>query len=238
MASPSYPRILLKISGEAFSGKEGFGVSHLATSHVAEQIASIHESGVQIGVVMGAGNLFRGIQLGPELSIERTPADQMGMLSTLINGIALKRALLQSGCSVALLSALPCPTVAETYQWDQAMNYLNEGKIVLFVGGTGHPYFTTDTAAALRACEIHANILLKATTHVDKIYDQDPRKHPDAKPYDQISFQEILEKRLGILDLTAVTLCQEANIPIRVFNFYQGPLLDALSSKPPGTLVK
>ncbi len=137
-----------------------------------------------------------------------------------------------------MMSALECPTVAETYQWERAMRYLSKGSIVLFVGGTGHPYFTTDTCAALRACEIKADILLKATAHVDGIYDKDPRKESHAQKYATVSYDEVLDKKLGILDLTAVTLCMQANIPIRVFNFYKGPLADALSEHHPlGTLV-
>ncbi len=219
-------------------GDQPFGISHEACSHVASSICALQKEGYQVGVVVGGGNLYRGIQQGPELGIERTPADQMGMLSTLINGVALKSALVDSGCTVRMISALDCPKIAESYQWDRVMEYLKEGVIVLFVGGTGHPYFTTDTNAALRACEMKADILLKATTRVDGVFDKDPRKHPDAKPYSTISFLEVLEKQLGIMDLSAVTMCMQAGIPIRVFNFYKASLTDALTDQPIGTLIQ
>ena len=232
-----FRRVLLKVSGEALMGDLQFGVSQESASLVADKIRELQLSGFEVGVVIGGGNIFRGIQQGSSWGMERTPADQIGMLATLINGTVLNQALIKAGCDVRIMTALDCPAVAEKYQWERAMRYLEKGRIVLFVGGTGHPYFTTDTSAALRACEIRADILLKATTRVDGIYDQDPRKVKDAKKYESISFQEILEKRLGILDLPAVTMCMEANIPIRVFNFYEGSLLKALSDQPVGTLV-
>ncbi|MCH9626788.1 MAG: Uridylate kinase [Chlamydiales bacterium] len=234
----AYRRILLKLSGEALMGDQPFGISHEASSHVASRICALQKEGYQVGVVVGGGNLYRGIQRGPELGIERTPADQMGMLSTLINGVALKSALTDAGCTVRMISALDCPKIAESYQWDRVMEYLNEGIIVLFVGGTGHPYFTTDTNAALRACEMKADILLKATTRVDGVFDKDPRQHPDATPYSTITFHEVLEKQLGIMDLSAVTMCMQAKIPIRVFNFYKASLTDALTDQPIGTLIQ
>ncbi|MCC5832914.1 MAG: UMP kinase [Chlamydiales bacterium] len=230
-------RVLLKLSGEALMGDQEFGISQKAAYEVARRICELQKEGFEVGVVTGAGNLFRGIQQGRDLGIERTPADLIGMLSTLINGIALKSALTKMGCKVRMISALECPKVAESYQWERVMKYLAEREIVLFVGGTGHPYFTTDTNAALRACEIHADILLKATMRVDGVFDKDPRKHPDAKPYSHISFQEILQKRLGIMDLSAVSMCMEAGIPIRVINFNKVSLTEALSDKPLGTMI-
>lgn len=214
-----------------------FGIAHAAAQTVAQKISDLSKQGIEVGVVIGGGNIFRGIQQGPSWGMERTPADQAGMLATLINGIALQQALQQAGLEVRMMSALECPTIAERYQWQRAMGHLKKGRVVLFVGGTGHPYFTTDTTAALRACEIDADILLKATTRVDGIYNKDPRLHSDAVKYEHISFQEVLEQRLGILDLSAVTMCMSANIPIRVFNFYKGSLLDALSEHPFGTVV-
>lgn len=233
----AYKRVLLKISGEALMGDQPFGVTHEAAQATSKKIQDLYQQGVEIAIVIGGGNIFRGVQQGASAGIERTPADQIGMLATLINGITLQQALQQAGLDVRMMSALACPSVAEPYQWDRAMRHLKKGRIILFVGGTGHPYFTTDTTAALRACEIHADILLKATTRVDGVYNKDPRLHPDAVKYERISFQEVLEKRLGILDLTAVTMCMSANIPIRVFNFYQGSLMDALSPGPFGTVV-
>ncbi len=230
----SYRRILLKLSGEALMGDQEFGISHASTSEVASRICQLQNKGLEVGVVVGGGNLFRGIN---QVKMKRTPADQMGMLSTMINGIALKQALMQAGCHVRLISALDCPKVAESYNWDAVMQSLSNGDIVIFVGGTGHPYFTTDTNAALRACEMQADLLLKATTRVDGVYSQDPRKHADAKLYTQISFQEVLEKQLGIMDLSAITMCMEAKIPIRVFNFNKVALIDTLTDKPVGTLI-
>ncbi len=219
-------------------GTQPFGICQKRSDEVAFEISSLHKQGIELGIVVGGGNIFRGIQQGGAWGLDRTPADQIGMLATLINGIALSQALIRAGCDVRIMSALECPTIAERYQWERAMRHLAEGRMVLFVGGTGHPYFTTDTTAALRACEIKADIFLKATTRVDGIYDCDPRKESGAKKYGTISFQEILEKRLKILDLSAVTMCMEANIPIRVFNFFEGPLYNALSENAPGTLVK
>ena len=237
MIDPTIRRVLLKISGEALMGDLPFGVSHEAAMCVARKICELHEKEIEVGIVIGGGNIFRGLQQKASWGMERTPADQVGMLATLINGTVLNQALEKAGCDVRMMTALECPSVAEKYQWAKAMRYLNKGYILLFVGGTGHPFFTTDTTAALRACEIQADILLKATTRVDGIYDRDPRKEKEAKKYTRISFQEILEKRLGVLDLSAVTMCMEANIPIRVFNFYAGSLLATLSDCPIGTLV-
>lgn len=219
-------------------GELPFGVSQEAALSAARKIGELQKSGLEIGIVIGGGNIFRGLQQAASWGIERTPADHIGMLATLMNGTVLSQALVHEGYEVRMMSALECPAVAEKYQWDKAIRYLKKGYIVLFVGGTGHPFFTTDTTAALRACEIKADILLKATTRVDGIYDKDPRKEKEAQKFETISFQEILEKRLGILDLSAVTLCMEANIPIRVFNFYKESLLDALSDRQIGTLVK
>lgn len=232
-----YRRILLKISGEAFMGAQGFGVDHEASLKVAKMIQSLQQQGCQIGIVMGGGNIFRGIQQGPKLKMPRTPADQIGMLATLINGITLQQALLQLDCPVRMMTALECPTVAEKYQWQKAMKHLEKGRIVLFVGGTGHPYFTTDTCAALRGCEIEAEILLKATTRVDGIYNKDPLVHKDAIKYETLSYSEVIEQKLGIIDLAAITLCMNKQLPIRVFNLFSGPLIDAVSETPLGTLV-
>ncbi len=219
-------------------GNLPFGVSQDAVHLVAEKIRHIHLQGMEIGIVLGGGNIFRGIQQGSSWGLPRSPADQIGMLATLINGITLQQALIQKGCPVVILSAIECPLVGETYQWEKGMRFLKEGKIVLFVGGTGHPYFTTDTAAALRACEIEADLFLKGTTKVDGVYDQDPRQNKHAKKYDQITYKEVLDQRLGILDLTAVTLCMTAAIPIRVFNFLSESLLDAVSEAPIGTIIR
>ena len=232
-----YRRVLLKVSGETLMGDLPFGVSPEAAACVAGKIHDLQQQNVEVAVVIGGGNIFRGIQQAASWGMERTAADQVGMLATLINGTVLAQALVQAGSDVRMMTALECPAVAEQFQWERANRYLSKGRILLLVGGTGHPYFTTDTCAALRACEIRADILLKATARVDGIYDKDPRKEKDAKKYSTISFGEILDKKLGIMDLSAVTLCMQAKIPIRVFNFYEGPLSEALSDRPYGTLV-
>lgn len=219
-------------------GSQEFGISHEALFHLSEKIYELQNQDFKVGVVMGGGNMFRGVQQGSSLGLERTPADQIGMLATMMNGLALTSALKKSGCKARMLSALDCPKITESYQWNRMNDYFEEGEVVLFVGGTGHPFFTTDTTAALRANEMQADILLKATTHVDGVFDKDPRKYPDAKPFTEISFLEVIERRLGIMDLSAVTMCMQAQIPIRVFNYHKVSLIDALSDKPIGTLIK
>lgn len=232
-----YKRVLLKISGEALLGSQNFGIVESACREVASKVATLSEAGHEVGIVIGGGNIFRGIQQGPSLGLSRTPADQIGILATLINGVALEQALLAIGYDVRLISAIDCPTIAEKYEWRQAMRHLSCGRILLFVGGTGHPFFTTDTAAALRASEIGADLFLKATTRVDGVYDKDPLVYKDANKYDRISYSEVLEQKLGIIDLTAIALCMQSHIPVRVFNFLTHPLLDAVSDRPCGTLV-
>ena len=231
-------RVLLKISGEALADESQVGVHQDAAELVAQKIAELHTKGVEVGIVLGGGNIFRGIQGSGSFQLERTPADHLGMLSTMINGVLLERLLEKQGCSAKLLLAVDCPMIGERYNWDLAMRYLKEGNIVIFAGGTGHPYFTTDTAAALRASEIGAHLLLKATMHVDGIYNCDPRENPQAKRYQTISYQEVLDKHLGILDLTAVTLCMTQNIPIRVFKLEKSTtFVEALEDQKMGTLV-
>lgn len=211
-----YKRILMKLSGEALLGTQKFGITHDACQGIATAVKDMRESGLEVALVIGGGNIFRGVSL-KELKMERTPADQIGMLSTLINGIALQQALTAIQCPALVMSALECPKVAETYTWTRAMDALALGKVLIFVGGTGNPYFTTDTAAALRASEIHADILLKATK-VDGIYNKDPLKYPDAKKYDTITYSQILAQKLEVMDATATALCMNSQIPMLVFN--------------------
>lgn len=240
-----YKRILLKVSGEAFLNRQNgahptdaHGIDPLALKNLAEKLCLLHQKGYEVAVVTGGGNIFRGLPRKESLGIARSPADQMGMLATLLNGIALKESLLHLGVPTVMMSALECPAVAEGYQWNRALELLKTGHILLFVGGTGHPYFTTDTAAALRASEIQADILLKGTTRVEGIYDQDPQLIKEAKKFDRISYGEVIERKLGIMDLTAITLCMVNEVPIKVFNFFTQDLLDALSNeKNIGTLV-
>lgn len=211
-----YKRLLLKLSGEMLMGTQPFGISSNACKTIAQTIKEMQNSGLQIAIVIGGGNIFRGISLN-EIGMQRSPADQMGMLSTLINGIALEQALSSINCPAKVMSALECPKVAETYNWHNALDALQSGTVLIFVGGTGNPYFTTDTAAAMRASEIQADIFLKATK-VDGIYDKDPLKFPNAKKHVTITYSQILSDNLGVMDATAIALCRSNRIPILVFN--------------------
>lgn len=232
-----YKRVLLKLSGESLMGSHRFGISHEACQTVAKALKEMHTAGLEIAVVIGGGNIFRGIHL-KEAGMARTPADQMGMLATLMNGIALQEALVNMYCKAKVMSALECPKVAEPYNWGKALEALTAGNILIFVGGTGSPYFTTDTAAALRASEIQADILLKATK-VDGIYNKDPQKDPKAVKYDTISYSQILAEKLAVMDATSVALCRDNSIPILVFNmqlFYDHQITKVLNQNL-GTLV-
>ncbi|SCA64112.1 Uridylate kinase [Chlamydiales bacterium SCGC AG-110-P3] len=230
-----YRRVLLKISGEGLMGDTNYGFENKATTRIAESIRDLCALGVEVGVVVGAGNIFRGTQ-ATELNLARSPADNIGMLGTIMNGIVLQQAISRLGRDARVLTALECPRAAEAYTWQKAREYMSRGKVVIFVGGTGNPFFTTDTAAALRASEIGAEILLKATK-VDGVYDKDPMKHSDAIRYDHITFSQVLTEDLRVMDATAIALCRENDIPILVFNlFSHHPLKEVLSQRR-GTLV-
>lgn len=215
-------RILLKLSGETLLGDQEFGIHYQACAKIANYLQKIHQMGYELGVVIGGGNIFRGVDL-KNSGISRTPADHMGMLATLLNGIALKQALEAKGVKAAVMSALECPAVAESYNWDKALTYLEEGIVIIFVGGTGVPYFTTDTAAALRASEIQADMLFKATK-VDGIYNKDPLKYPDAVKYSHLSYAQVLAEKLQVMDATSIAMCQSNRVPVFVFNMQR--LLD------------
>lgn len=235
---PPFRRVLLKLSGETLMGSQPFGIYQEACMQVANDLSFFYRAGIQLGVVIGGGNIFRGMDLRMT-GMPRTPADHMGMLATLLNGLALQQALMLRGVSVCLMSALECPKVAEPYNWTKALQHLEEGSIVIFVGGTGNPYFTTDTAAALRASEIGADVLLKATK-VDGIYDKDPLKYPEAIKYDTISYSQILAEKLQVMDATAIALCRSNQIPIFVFNMRrltEEPLEEILTQVQKGTWV-
>jgi uridylate kinase len=233
---PAYKRILLKLSGEAFMGLGKFGVEHKASKGIAEAVKEIHSMGVQIGIVVGGGNIFRGSQ-AKEFGFSRTPADHIGMLATTINGLVLQQSLASLGCESHVMSAFDTDSIIEKYNWQGALAHLNNDAIVIFVGGTGNPYFTTDTAAALRASEIDADILLKATK-VDGVYDKDPLKHKNAVKFDRLTYSDVLNKKLNVMDSTAIALCRENEIPIHVFNlFKKGALLTAVCEKKGGSLV-
>jgi uridylate kinase len=233
---PMFRRVLLKLSGEALLGEQEFVVDNTACLKVAKAIKQVRDLGVQIGLVIGGGNIFRGSQ-AKEFGFARTPADQIGMLATMINGLALQQALIQIDCDCHVMSAIECEPIVETYAWKQASEYLDEGKVLIFVAGTGNPYFTTDTAAALRASEIQADILLKATK-VDGIYDKDPMKHPNAKRFETLSYLDVLSQKLEVMDAAALALCRDNEIPIFVFNlFKEGSMVEAVCHKKGGTFV-
>lgn len=220
-------------------GTQQFGVDWHATEKVADALIKLQQSGLQVAVVVGGGNIFRGIKLS-DSGMLRTPADQIGMLATMINGIALQQALQLRGCTARVMSALECPKAVEFYNWGHALEALEKGSLLIFVAGTGNPYFTTDSAAALRAAEINADILLKATK-VDGIYSKDPLKYRDAIKYDHISYEQVLVEKLAVMDATAIALCQHNAVPIVVFNmqllFADDPMAHILPPQSQGTLV-
>lgn len=235
MDKPLYKRVLLKLSGEALMGEQFFGVEHLACKKIALSIKEVYTLGLEMGVVVGGGNIFRGSQAA-EFEFSRTPADHIGMLATTINGLILQQSLAAVGIESRVMSALG-DTIVEKYVWTQAMEYMQKGIVVIFVGGTGNPYFTTDTAAALRASEMQVQALFKATK-VDGIYSEDPKKNPSAKKYPFLTYTEALMKRLNVMDAAAIALCRENEIPIYVFNlFEEGALKKALCFQEGGTLV-
>lgn len=218
MNGPIYNRILLKLSGEALMGDQEYGVNHQACLKIAKSIQELVEAGVQVGVVIGGGNIFRG-EKAAQSGMQRTPADHIGMLATLINGIALQQALEKIECESRIMSAITLDVMAESYSWKNALKYLEKGLVLIFVGGTGNPYFSTDSAAALRALEIQAEVLIKATK-VDGVYDKDPKKYSDARKFDFLSYSEVLSNNLQVMDGSAIALCREHGIPIRVFNMF------------------
>jgi uridylate kinase len=215
---PKYHRILLKLSGEALGGESGIGISPEGVHDMALQIREVRDLGVEVVVVIGGGNIFRG-QAGSQRGIERATGDYMGMLATIINSLALQDALEKLGVATRVQSAITMAQIAEVFIRRRAVRHLEKGRVVIFAGGTGNPYFSTDTAAALRANEIGAEVVLKATK-VDGIYDSDPKLNPKARRYSQISYTEAIEKRLKIMDSTAFSLCMDNKMPIIVFDFF------------------
>ncbi|MCE5293684.1 MAG: UMP kinase [Chlamydiales bacterium] len=213
-----YHRILLKLSGEALMGQSPYGIQADACSTIAHGIKDLVDNNIQVGVVVGGGNIFRGIE-GGKLGIERTPSDHMGMLATIMNAIAMQQALKKCGVDALVMSAINCQPIVDSYNYKEAIFHLEKNRVVLFAGGTGSPYFTTDTAAALRASEIQAQILLKATK-VNGVYSKDPMKHKDAVRYDTLSYADVLAQKLDVMDATAVALCMSNHIPILVFNMW------------------
>ena len=216
MPGPKYRRILLKLSGEVLAGKQEFGIDPLVASRLASEIKTIHELNITIGLIIGAGNIFRGMEAATK-GMDRVTGDYLGMLATIMNAISLQDALEKEGIETRTLSAISVSQISEPFIRRRALRHLDKNRVVIVAGGTGNPYFTTDTAAALRAKELKANVLLKGTK-VDGVYDKDPFLHSDAVKYDEISYSEVLNKNIRIMDLTAITLCKENMLPIHVFN--------------------
>ena len=236
MADMAYGRVLLKLSGEALQGEQGFGICKDTLSRVTDQLVEAVAAGVQVAVVVGGGNFFRGIA-GAAEGMDRVRADHMGMLATCINALALQDVLRRRGVEAHALSAIPLGDFAEQYTRDAAVEYLQDGAVVIFAAGTGNPMFSTDTAASLRAAEIGADVLLKATK-VDGVYDKDPVVHADARRYDRLTYREVIERGLRVMDLTAVTLCRETGLQIQVFALSDsGTIMKVLRGQSVGTIV-
>ncbi len=238
MKDHHYNRILIKLSGEVLSGPKEFGIDYKIVSKLANQIKEIHDEDIQIGIVIGAGNIFRGVSSENE-GMDRVSGDYIGMMGTIMNSVALQNELERISCDTRVMSALSIRQLAEPYIRRRATRHLEKGRIVIFAGGTGNPYFTTDTAAALRAIEVKADIIIKGTK-VDGVYDSDPEKNKNAKKYDNLSYKSVLDNELKVMDLTAITLCKENNLPISVININTGNnLKNFLFSKDKvGTIIK
>jgi uridylate kinase len=234
---PIYQRILLKLSGEALQGDHLFGINANKLTRISQEIAGVVQAGVQVALVIGGGNLIRGSELCAT-GLDRVTADQMGMLATVINGLALLDALDRKGVPAALMSAIAVPGLVDFYDRRQAKEKLDQGKVVVFVAGTGNPLVTTDSAAALRGIEVGADIVIKATK-VDGVFAADPIKNPKAERYELLTYDEVLEQRLGVMDLNAILLCREHSLPIRVFNMSkQGALQRIVTGENVGTLIQ
>lgn len=232
-----YQRVLLKLSGEALTGEEAFGIDPKVLNRMALEIGQLVGIGIQVGLVLGGGNLFRGAVLS-EAGMDRVTGDHMGMLATVMNALAMRDALERSNIATRVMSAIPMSGVVEHYDRRNAIRYLNSGDVVIFSAGTGNPFFTTDSAACLRGIEIDADVVLKATK-VDGVYDDDPLKNPDATRYEQLTYDEVLEKQLGVMDLTAICLARDHDMPIRVFNMNKpGALARAIVDGSEGTLIE
>ena len=235
-ASPVFKRILLKLSGEALMGDDQFGINRATIVRIVQEVAEVTHLGVQVAVVIGGGNIFRGVA-GGSVGMDRATADYMGMLATVMNSLALADAMNKQGLVARVMSAIAIEQVVEPYVRPKALQYLEEGKVVVFAAGTGNPFFTTDTAAALRGAEIGAEIVLKATK-VDGVYSADPKKDPSATRYDKLSFDDAISQNLGIMDATAFALCRDQKLPIKVFSIFKnGGLKRVVMGEDEGTLV-
>jgi uridylate kinase len=216
---PAYSRVLLKLSGEALLGEKAFGIDRAFSDYLAQEIRTVYEMGVQVSAVVGGGNIFRGVSENAQ-GMDRVSADHMGMLATVINGLALQDALERHGIMTRVLSAIEMREVAEPFIRRRAIRHMEKGRVVVFAGGTGNPYFSTDTAAALRAMEVKAEVILKGTK-VDGIYDADPLKHPKARRFERLTYLEVLKRGLKVMDTTAISLCMDNGLPIVVYNLRQ-----------------
>ena len=236
MAEPLYRRVLLKLSGEVLAGEQDFGIDPVKANYLAEEVQSIRESGIEVGLIIGAGNIFRGMQAASK-GMDRVTGDYLGMLATIMNAISVQDALEKVGCETRTLSAISVSQIAAPYIRRRAIRHLEKGRVVIIAGGTGNPFFTTDSAAALRAVELNAEVVLKGTK-VDGIYDKDPMIHEDAVKFETVSFSRVLNDNLRVMDMTAITLCKENNLPIRVFNInHTGDLKALVLGGKIGTLV-
>ncbi|MBI5508279.1 MAG: UMP kinase [Deltaproteobacteria bacterium] len=236
MAKPAFQRILLKLSGEALQGDKGYGISPAVLEGLAREIHAVHSQGVQVALVIGGGNIFRGVAASAH-GMDRASADYMGMLATVINALAMQEGLEKAGVATRVQSAIEMKELAEPYIRRRAVRHLEKGRVVIFAGGTGNPYFTTDTAAALRAMEIHADVILKATK-VDGVYDRDPMKDKSAKRFERLTYLDVLQKNLKVMDSTAISLCRDNNLPIIVFDLTRaGNIERVVSGEPIGTTV-
>ena len=235
---PCYKRILLKLSGEALLGSQNHGIDAEMCASLAAQIKEVHDAGVQIALVVGGGNIFRGQVASKHFGLERTVADYMGMLATVMNGLALQNALEQKGIATRVLTAIEMQAIAEPYIWRRAVRHLEKRRVVIFVAGTGNPYFTTDTAAALRATEIKCDVIMKATK-VDGVYSADPMKVKGARKFTELKFIDVLRKNLKVMDATAISMCMDNNLPIIVFNLLKpGNIKKAVYGEKIGTIVR
>lgn len=235
--SVAYPRVLLKISGEALAGEAGFGLDTETLDYIAREVVAVHDLGVQVAVVVGGGNFIRGSVFSQAGGMDRTVADHMGMMGTVMNGLAMQAAIEKHGIQSRVQSAITIAEVAEPFIRRRAIRHLEKGRVVVFAGGTGNPYFTTDTAAVLRALEIEAAVLMKATK-VDGVYNKDPKKHGDAVKYETLTFTQAIDQRLAVMDQTAFTMCREHKMPVIVLDLLkQGSMTRAVVGNTDGTLV-
>ena len=236
MDKSPYRRILLKMSGEVLAGRRGFGVDPAVINNLAGQVKSVVDAGIQVGIVIGGGNFFRGISI-ESTGLDRVSGDYLGMLGTVMNSVAFQNALERQGLETRVLSAISVTQLAESYIRRRAIRHLEKNRVVICAGGTGNPYFTTDTASVLRGIEIGADLIMKGTK-VDGVYDEDPKVNPQANKFQHLTYEEVIEKKLRVMDLTAITLCMENGLPIVVFNIQkEGNMLDAALGNPVGTIV-